>query len=176
MWKYRHRHLSISIVTRVGIDIGIAKSLYLPSEIFFKNRIFMSLLVLNYGINTTLLKIPISRPFPIHESKGVHWCSRKRQFELSEASIHCILKKSLLQTFLHTLHTFERNIHDGVLFTYTRWSSGIFPKSSLEQLFCRVYVCLLAPASVTRNSTAHIISGIFQNFKNMQGIRLQAVN
>ena len=31
---------------------------------------------------------------------------------------------------------------------------------------------LLAPASVKRNSTAHIISGIFQNFKDTEGWRL----
>ena len=43
IWKYWHRHLSISIV----IGIGIAKKLFLPSEflLFFKkSRIFMLIL------------------------------------------------------------------------------------------------------------------------------------
>ena len=83
--------LSISIVTEV--DIGIAKSLFLTSELCSENRIFMFFLVPSYGISTTLLQTLISLRFPIHSSKGVHWCYTKRRFELSEAFVHCILKK-----------------------------------------------------------------------------------
>ena len=52
-------------------------------------------------------------------------------------------KTSILESFLNTL--------------------GSFSKSCPEQLFCR------EPASVKKNCTAFIISGIFRNFKNIQG-------
>ena len=55
----------------------------LPREIL-KNRIFTLYIVFSYGISTTLPKIVISLRFRIHPSKGVHWCFRKRLFELSE--------------------------------------------------------------------------------------------
>ena len=54
----------------------------------------MLFLVLNYGISTTLLQILISLRFPIYPFKGVYWCSRKRLFEHSEASVHCCFKKT----------------------------------------------------------------------------------
>ena len=44
----------------------------------------MFFLVLSYGISTTLLQILSSLRFPIHQVKGVHWCSRKKLFEHSE--------------------------------------------------------------------------------------------
>ena len=47
----------------------------------------MFFLVLGYGISTTLLQILSSLRSPIHQVKGVHWCSRKKLFEHSEASI-----------------------------------------------------------------------------------------
>ena len=84
IWKSRHRYLSISIVTGIEFGFGIAKNLFLPPEIFLKNRIFMFFLVLSFGISTTLLQMLIFLRFPIHLSKGVHWCSRKRLFELSK--------------------------------------------------------------------------------------------
>ena len=55
----------------------------LPWEIL-KNRIFMLYIVCSYGISTTLPKVVISLRFRIHPSKGVHWCFRKRLFELLE--------------------------------------------------------------------------------------------
>ena len=74
--------------------LNTAKNLFLPSEFFLKkNRIFMFFLALSYSINTTLLQILISLRFPIHLSKDGHWCSRKRLFELSEASVHWCFKK-----------------------------------------------------------------------------------
>ena len=59
---------------------------------FYLNRIFT--LVLSYGISTTLLQIIISLRFPIHPLKDVYWCSRKRLFEHSEASVHWCFKKT----------------------------------------------------------------------------------
>ena len=66
------------------------KKIIFAIRIFFflkKSRIFMFFLVLSYGISTTLLQILSSLRFPIHSVKGVHWCSRKKLFEHSEASI-----------------------------------------------------------------------------------------
>ena len=54
----------------------------------------MLFLVLSYGISTTLLQILISLRFPIYPFKGVYWCSRKRLFEHSEASVHWCFKKT----------------------------------------------------------------------------------
>ena len=44
----------------------------------------MFFLVLSYGISTTFLQILSSLRFPIHQVKGVHWCSGKKLFEHSE--------------------------------------------------------------------------------------------
>ena len=46
----------------------------------------MFILVLGYGISTSLLQILSSLQFPVHPVEGVHWCSRKKLFEHSEAS------------------------------------------------------------------------------------------
>ena len=87
----------------------------------------MFFLVPSYGISTTLLQILSYLRFPVHQIKGVHWCSRKKLFEHSEASenffILCILSSetSSVEFFLNTLVRLP----------------GITPKSSLEQLFCR---------------------------------------
>ena len=130
IWKCWHRHLSISIV--------IVKKIIFAFRIFLKkNKNICFFLVLSYGISTTLLQILLSLRFPIRPFKGVHWCSRKRLFEHSEASIHWCFKKQLPQKFLHTLHTFQRNFQGGVLFKYTRKPSWNCSKKLLEQLFCR---------------------------------------
>ena len=47
----------------------------------------MLFLVLSYGISTTLLQILSSLQFSTRPVKGVHWCSRKKRFEHSEAYI-----------------------------------------------------------------------------------------
>ena len=54
----------------------------------------MLFLVLSYGISTILLQILIPLRFPVHPFKGVHWCSRKRLFEDSEAFVHWCFKKA----------------------------------------------------------------------------------
>ena len=48
-----------------------------------------------------------------------------------------VLKKQLLRKYLHTLHTFQRNIQGGVPLRYIRSLPGIASKSSLEHLLCR---------------------------------------
>ena len=53
----------------------------------------MFLIVLSYGIKYHFAANIISLRFPIHPSKGGHWCSRKRLFELLEASVHCCFEK-----------------------------------------------------------------------------------
>ena len=93
IWKSHHRHLCISIDIEISIGIGIPKCLFLPSEFFLNYRVFMFLLVLSYGISTTLLQILISLQFRILPSKGGHWCSRKRLYELLEASVHWCFEK-----------------------------------------------------------------------------------
>ena len=102
--------------------------------------------VLSYGISSTLLQITISIRFPIHPSEGVHWCSRKKLFELLEASVHWCFEKIIAP-----------KISAYFLAKHPGWCSflstlagflGIFPKSSLEQLFCRE---LLAAARYLRN-------------------------
>ena len=119
--------LSISIVTEAGIGIGIAKSLFLTSELCFENRIFMFFLVPSYGISTTLLQILISLRFPIHSSKGVHWCYTKRRFELSEAFVHCILKKITAPNIsAYFAYFLEKTSKARVLFTYTAKRSWDF--------------------------------------------------
>ena len=59
----------------------------------------MFFLVLSYGISTTLLQILSSLRFPIHQVKGVHWCSRKKLFEHSEASILAFQKNNCSENF-----------------------------------------------------------------------------
>ena len=86
---------------------ALQKIYFCLQNFFLNNRIFMLFLVLS------------SLRFPIHPFKGIHWCSRKRLFEHSEASSIGVSKKQLLRKFLHTLHTFQRNFQGGVLFKYT---------------------------------------------------------
>ena len=107
IWKSWHRNLSISTI----ISNGIAEK---------KKRIFMFFLVFSYGISTTLLQILSSLRFPVYQVKDIHWCSRKSCSIWTFGSIRPgVLKKQLLQKFLHTLHTFQRNIQCWVLFKYT---------------------------------------------------------
>ena len=72
----------------LSLASALQKMYFCLQNFFKKNRIFMFFLVLSYGMGITLLQILISLRFPIHPFKGVHWCSRKRLFEHSEASVH----------------------------------------------------------------------------------------
>ena len=88
-------NLGIGILASATSLASALQKMYFCLQNFFKkNRIFMLFLVLSYGITTTLLQILISLRFPIHRVKGVHWCSRKRLFEHSEAFIHWCLEKT----------------------------------------------------------------------------------
>ena len=65
--------------------LTLQKKIFCLQNFFLKSK--------SYGISTALLQILISLRFPIHPSKGIHWCSSKRQFELSEASVHWCSEK-----------------------------------------------------------------------------------
>ena len=67
---------------------------YFCVENFFLNIIFTFFLELSYGISTTLLQVLSSLRFHIHPFKGVHLCSRKKLFELSEAFVHWCFEKT----------------------------------------------------------------------------------
>ena len=54
----------------------------------------MFFLVPSYGISITLLQVLNSLRFHIYLFKGIHWCSRKKLFELSEASVHWCFEKT----------------------------------------------------------------------------------
>ena len=99
----------------------------------------MLFLVLSYGISTTLLQIRISLRFPIHPFKGIHWCSRKRLFEHSEASVHWCFKKTTAPKISAYFAYFPATfcIHPGFFLSTLVGLPGIAPKSSLEHLFCR---------------------------------------
>ena len=66
---------------------ALQKNIFAMRIVFFLIRIFMFFPVLSYGISTLLLQILSSLRFPIHQVKGVHWCSRKKLFEHTEASV-----------------------------------------------------------------------------------------
>ena len=129
---------------------ALQKICFCLQKLFFENRITMFFLELSYGISTTLLQIRV----PCHPSKGVYWCSRKRLFELSEAPVRgCFEKNNCFKNFwIFCLLSSETSRVELLLSTLVG-PPGI----------------LLAPVSVKRNFIAHVISGIFQNFKNMQG-------
>ena len=126
----------------------------------------MFLHVLGYGSSTTLPQILISPRFPIHPSKGVQWCSRKRLSEVSEASVHCMLKKITAPNISAYFAYFPEKRPGWSSFYIHSQAFVVFFQKALQSNYSLEN--LLAPASVKRNSTAHVISGIFQNLKNMQ--------
>ena len=89
----------------------------------------------------TLLQILISLRFPIHPYKGVYWCSRKRLFEFSETSVHWCFQK-ITAPKNSAYFPSKKSTAESFLITLVGLP-GTFPKSSLEQLFCRetVSVC-----------------------------------
>ena len=123
----------------------------------------MFFLVLSYVISLTLLQMR----FHFHPSKGVHWCCRKRLFELLEAPLRRCSENTTVSKFLHIFHTFQRNIEGGVPFKYIRRPFWNFFQKVLQNSYSEEN--LLAPAYVKKNFTAYVIPGIFQNFKSMQG-------
>ena len=91
-----------------------------------------------------------------------------------------VLKKQLLRSFVHSC---QQNFQGGVLFKYTPGPSLDFSKKlfrAKKNFLSYSVENLWEPAYVKRNFTANIVSGIFQNFKNMQskteGCNLKACN
>ena len=105
--------------------------IFASEVIFWKNRMFF--FELWYIISTTLLQIHISLRFPTHPFKSVYWCSRKSLFGLSEASV-VLWENNYPENF--RIVPSEKSSAESFLSTLAG-PPGTFPKSSLEQLFCR---------------------------------------
>ena len=93
IWKYRYLCLGISIAIRIGISIGIANKLFLPSEIVLKKQNIYVFPCASLGHQYYFLEIIISLRFPIHPSKDLRRSSRKKLFKFSEAFVHCCCEK-----------------------------------------------------------------------------------
>ena len=129
VWKSWHRHLGISIV----IGNGIAKKHFCHENcFFFLIRIFMFFPVLSYGISTLLLQILSSLRFPIHQVKGVHWCSRKKLFEHSEASVLVFKKNSCSENFCILRILSSKTSSIGFFLSTLASLPVITPKSNLD--------------------------------------------
>ena len=63
---------------------------------YWKDISKLTVKTISFATNTYFSTIPI------HPSNGIHWCSRKRLFEFSEASVHLGFEEILLRKFLHT--------------------------------------------------------------------------
>ena len=152
---FNRGHLEI-LPLESALTSTLQKIYFCLQESFLKNRIFMFFLALSYGISTTLLQILISLRCPINSSKGVHWCSRKRLFELSSASVHwCFGKITALKVFAY----FPAKQPGWSSFSVQMQAFLGFFQKALKSSYS--VENLLAPASIKRNSTAHVISGVF---------------
>ena len=115
-----------------------AKNYFCLQNVFFLGRIFIFFLVLSYDISTILLEIIISLGLPFHPFKGVHCCSRKRLFELSEAHVHQWFEKiTAPKIFAYFAYFSAKPSRVELCLSAFAGPPGNFPKSSLEQLFCR---------------------------------------
>ena len=83
------------------IDISIPDILFLPFKcvffffFFWKNGTFMFLNVcLIIRHQHILLQIPFTLRFPIHLSRGFHWCSRKKAVRISELTRPFVIRKN----------------------------------------------------------------------------------
>ena len=116
----------------------LQKIIFVFRMFFFLGRIFIFFLVLSYDISTILLEIIISLGFPFHPFKGVHCCSRKRLFELSEAHVHQWFEKiTAPKIFAYFAYFSAKPSRVELCLSAFAGPPGNFPKSSLEQLFCR---------------------------------------
>ena len=108
----------------LGLDIGIVRKLFLPSNLKKKKRIFMFCIVLSYGISTTLLQILISLCIHSKASIGVLekaiWTFRSIRplvfWKYNCSENFCILDILSSKTFFW------------VIFKYTRTPSWDFSK------------------------------------------------
>ena len=86
---------------------------------FKKNRIFMLFLVLSYGTVPLCYKYLFLYDLLFIHSNVSIGILEKGYLNIRKHPSIGVLKKNLLRKFLHTLHTFQRNIQGGVLFKYT---------------------------------------------------------
>ena len=94
IWKFTIAISALASSLESTLALALQENYFAFRILFFKkSRISMFFPVLSYGINTTLLQMLIFLRFPVRPSKGAHWCSRKRKFELSEASVHWCFEK-----------------------------------------------------------------------------------
>ena len=134
IWKSWHRHLSISIV----IGIGIAKKLFLSSEFFLKKIEYLCYFLCLVVVSVHLCyKYLFLYDFLFIHSKASTGALEKGYLNIRKHPSIGVLKKQPLRKFLHTLHTFQQNIQDGVLFKYTRrlsWdcSKKLFTAATLQ--------------------------------------------
>ena len=121
----RHYHIVIGI----GIGIGITKNLLLPSESFFKKiEYFYSFLCLVIASVPLCYKYLFLYDFLFVHPKVSIGVLEKGNFNFQKHPSIGVLKKQLLRKFLHTLHSFHRNIQCAVLFKYTCSPSCDFSK------------------------------------------------
>ena len=144
----------MSYIIGIGISIGIAKINFglkwLLLFLFWNNFIaFIIFFALSCSASLLLcLKILISVGFPIHPSKSAIDFTRKCLSEFLEAAVRYFFKNIAAQKFLLNFPI----KHSFLVLLGLLWS---FPKSSSEQLFCKI---LLIPTSVKRNFTLYVIS------------------
>ena len=148
----------------LGINIGIATSLFLTPEIFLKFASQYSLLCLVIQHQHHFAIITHSLRFPLHPFRGIHWCSRKNVVWFFRSTCQLFLWKQLLRKFLSKTCMVESFLSTLAVL------HGIFSKDYLGQLFC------IEPVSAwfykKRNSTADFVSRILWNFKNKRVWRL----
>ena len=113
IWKSWHWYLTISII----IGNRIAKNLFLPSECFFLKKVeyLCSFLCFVMVSEPLCYKYFVLYDFLFIQSKGSIGVLEKSYLNIRKHPSWC-LKKQLLWKFLHTLHTFQRNIQGWVIF------------------------------------------------------------
>ena len=91
----------------------------------------------------------------------------KRQFELSEASVHwCFEKITAPKIYAYFAYFPAKHPGCSSVEVHSQAFLGFFQKALYSNYSVEN---LLAPVSVKSSSAAHVISAIFKNFKNMQG-------
>ena len=106
----------------------------------------MFFLGFSYGVSITLLQILISLRFPVHPSKGVHWCSTKRLFEHSKTTVHWCYEKITAPKIYAYFAYFSAKHPGWSFFKYTRRPSWDFS----EKLF-----------RAARPATRHVLKKAF---------------
>ena len=148
-----------ALASSLKLASALQKLWFCLQKLLFENRIFMFFFVLSYDISTILLQILISLRFPFHSSKRVRWCFRKRLFEL----LVVFWKNNFSENFC----ILSNETYRVEFFLSTRADlPGIFPKKLFRAAILKE---LLSACFCKKELHSTRISGIFQNFKNMQG-------